>query len=148
MCDKSRNTWLCVHWQWNTLEWCQLNALQASPVMHLVTPLSCVSLSMNTQPSVPAISTVLALTQLGIRQSDWWRTGIRSTNLHIVVECRNWPVMRVPQFITLRRNEIFPFGDMIMCLCFVRRSASNQFLCYNQVYCLTAVTLLCNITHQ
>ena len=53
----SRNTWLCVHWQWNTLEWCQLNALQASPVVHLVTPLSCVSLSMNTQPSVPAIGT-------------------------------------------------------------------------------------------
>ena len=56
MCDKSRNTWLCVHWQWNTLEWCQLNALQASPVVHLVTPLSCVSLSMNTQPSVPTIA--------------------------------------------------------------------------------------------
>ena len=55
MCDKSRNTWLCVHWQWNTLEWCQLNALQASPVVHLVTPLSCVSLSMNTQASVPTI---------------------------------------------------------------------------------------------
>ena len=36
----SGNTWLCVHWQWNTLEWCQLNALQASPVVHLVTPLS------------------------------------------------------------------------------------------------------------
>ena len=32
------------------------------------------------------ICTVLALTQLGIRQSDWWRVGIRSTNLHIVVE--------------------------------------------------------------
>ena len=32
------------------------------------------------------LSTVLALTQLGIRQSDWWRAGIRSTNLHIVVE--------------------------------------------------------------
>ena len=31
-------------------------------------------------------STVLELTQLGIRQSDWWRAGIRSTNLHIVVE--------------------------------------------------------------
>ena len=59
MCDKSRNTWLCVHWHWNTLEWCQLNALQASPVVHLVTPLSCVSLSMNTQPSVPAIITVM-----------------------------------------------------------------------------------------
>ena len=29
---------------------------------------------------------VLALTQLGIRQSDWWRAGIRSTNLLIVVE--------------------------------------------------------------
>ena len=52
MCDKSRNTWLCVHWQWNTLEWCQLNALQASPVVHLVTPLSCVSLSMNTHYSI------------------------------------------------------------------------------------------------
>ena len=33
------------------------------------------------------LSTVLALTQLGIRQSDWRRAGIRSTNLHIVVEC-------------------------------------------------------------
>ena len=55
MCDKSRDTWLCVHWQWNTLEWCQLNALQASPVVHLVTPLSCVPLSMNTQLSVPTI---------------------------------------------------------------------------------------------
>ena len=62
MCDKSRNTWLCVHWQWNTLEWCQLNALQASPVVHLVTPLSCVSLSMNTQPSVPAIETHTQMT--------------------------------------------------------------------------------------
>ena len=30
--------------------------------------------------------TVLALTQLGVRQSDWWRTGLRSTNFHIVVE--------------------------------------------------------------
>ena len=29
---------------------------------------------------------VLALTQLGIWQSDWWRAGITSTNLHIVVE--------------------------------------------------------------
>ena len=37
------------------------------------------------------LSTVLALTQLGIRQSDWRRAGIRSTNLHIVVEYRNWP---------------------------------------------------------
>ena len=55
MCDKIRNTWLGVHWQWNTLDWCQLNALQASPVVHFVTPLSCVSLSMNTQPSVPTI---------------------------------------------------------------------------------------------
>ena len=32
------------------------------------------------------LCTVLALTQLGIRQTDWWRAGIRSTNLHIVVE--------------------------------------------------------------
>ena len=32
------------------------------------------------------LSTVLALTQLGIRQSDWRRAGIRSTNLHIMVE--------------------------------------------------------------
>ena len=59
MYDKSRNTWLCVHWQWNTLEWCQLNALQASHVVHLVTPLSCVSLPMNTQPCVPAIESAL-----------------------------------------------------------------------------------------
>ena len=42
MCDdKSRNTCLCcVHWQWNAHKWCQLNALQALPVMHLVTSLS------------------------------------------------------------------------------------------------------------
>ena len=33
------------------------------------------------------LCTVLALSQLGIRQSDWWKAGIRSTNLHIVVEC-------------------------------------------------------------
>ena len=65
MSDKSRNTWLCVHWQWNTLEWCQLNALQASPVVHLVTPLSCVSFSMNTQPSVPAIRTCRKLVMVG-----------------------------------------------------------------------------------
>ena len=26
----SGNTWLCVHWQWNTLEWCQLNVLQTN----------------------------------------------------------------------------------------------------------------------
>ena len=39
-CYYSGNTWLCVHWQWNTLEWCQLNALQA-----------------NTQPNVPAFIT-------------------------------------------------------------------------------------------
>ena len=35
---------------------------------------------------VVELSTVLALTQLWIRQSDWRRAGIRSTNLHIVVE--------------------------------------------------------------
>ena len=73
MCDKSRNTWLCVHWQWNTLEWCPLNALQASPVVHLVTPLSCVSLSMNIQPSVPAIYVqhrhIKVQCQTGVR---WW----------------------------------------------------------------------------
>ena len=62
MRDKSRNTCLCVHWQWNTLEWCQLNALQASPVVHSVTPLSCVSLSMNTQPSVPTIQSIFLYT--------------------------------------------------------------------------------------
>ena len=66
MCDKSRNTWLCVHWQWNTLGWCQLNALQASPVVYLVTPLSCVSLSMNTQPSVPTLEIDSVLKSLPI----------------------------------------------------------------------------------
>ena len=69
MCDKSRNTWLCVHWQWNTLEWCQLNALQASPVVHLVTPLSCVSLSMNTQPSVPTLMKHTRVVSLNARQA-------------------------------------------------------------------------------
>ena len=75
MCDKSRNTWLCVHWQWNTLEWCQLNALQASPVVHLVTPLSCVSLSLNTQPSVPIENKTVAhcapLRLEQVRQLRW-----------------------------------------------------------------------------
>ena len=32
------------------------------------------------------LCTVLPLTQLRIRQSDWWRAGIRSTNLHVAVE--------------------------------------------------------------
>ena len=32
------------------------------------------------------LCSVLALTQLGIRQSDWRRAGIMPTNLHIVVE--------------------------------------------------------------
>ena len=36
--------------------------------------------------TVVGAGTVLALTQLGIRQSDRWRAGIKSTNLHIVVE--------------------------------------------------------------
>ena len=39
------------------------------------------------------LCTVLALTQLGIRQSDWWRAGIWSTNLHIVVELVDWPYL-------------------------------------------------------
>ena len=39
------------------------------------------------------LSTVLALTQLGIRQSDWRRAGIRSTNLHIVVEYPTWNIL-------------------------------------------------------
>ena len=46
------------------------------------------------------LSTVLALTQLGIRQSDWRRVGIRSTNLHIVVEYTTYrfdPVRSNPQ---------------------------------------------------
>ena len=78
MCDKSRNTWLCVHWQWNTLEWCQLNALQASPVVHLVTPLSCASLSMNTQPSVPTIQYGHLPSNSQIRRpvAHLWRRGM------------------------------------------------------------------------
>ena len=44
------------------------------------------------------LSTVLALTHLEIRQSDWWRAGIRSTNLHIVVEyVINFLVPHYPQ---------------------------------------------------
>ena len=33
----------------------QLNAFQASPVIHLVIPLECISVSTNTQPSFPAM---------------------------------------------------------------------------------------------
>ena len=76
MCDKSRNTWLCVHWQRNTLEWCQLNALQASPVVHLVTPLSCVSLSMNTQPSVPAIIKATRVASLYMLYAQQAKPGV------------------------------------------------------------------------
>ena len=28
-----------------------------------------------------------------------------------VIGCRNWPVMRVPQFIALRRNAFFPWSS-------------------------------------
>ena len=49
-CDR-----ICVHWQWSTLECCLLNILQVLPVVHLVTPPSCVSLSKSTQTSVPGI---------------------------------------------------------------------------------------------
>ena len=82
MCDKSRNTWLRVHWQWNTLEWCPLNALQASPVVHLVTPLSCVSLSMKTLPSVPAIVTT--------RLFDWSKEHDMLKARDVIVRCRRF----------------------------------------------------------
>ena len=80
MCDQSRNTWLCVHWQWNTGEWWQLNALQASPVVHLVTPPSCVSLSMNTQPSVPTIIYVgdVCMTLQGRNTIGLWEWEVRN----------------------------------------------------------------------
>ena len=82
MCDKSRNTWLCVHWQWNTLEWCQLNARQAKPGVHLVTPLSCVSLSMNTQPSVPTIGPFNARWSRGyIHNASYYHHQIGCINL-------------------------------------------------------------------
>ena len=41
--------------------------------------------------TVLSSSTNHSQTTAWIRQSDWWRVGIRSTNLHIVVEYRNWP---------------------------------------------------------
>ena len=49
MCDKSRGPWVHSHRHWTTTKWCQLNALPASPVVHLVSPLSWVSVSMDTQ---------------------------------------------------------------------------------------------------
>ena len=43
------------------------------------------------------LCTVLALTQLEIRQSDWWRAGIRSTNLLMVeYEGLNDPPCYIP----------------------------------------------------
>ena len=57
------------------------------------------------------LCTVLALTQLGIRQSDWWRAEIRSTNLHIVIEYITNTYLHhsasLSQFITLL--EILPW---------------------------------------
>ena len=64
------------------------------------------------------LSTVLALTQLGIRQSDWRRAGIRSTNLHIVVEyaslapfCYTQTVKIVTSLSTVRCENGGPRGD-------------------------------------
>ena len=88
MCDQSWNTWLCVHWQWNTLEWCQLNAPQASPDVDLVTPLSCVSLSMNTQPSVPTI-----FSGLGVEISSHHLRGCSYFRNLISRRTNNWNVM-------------------------------------------------------
>ena len=53
------------------------------------------------------LSTVLALTQLGIRQSDWRRAGIRSTNLHIVVESV-FTMVASYQFINVIYLPLFP----------------------------------------
>ena len=51
------------------------------------------------------LSTVLALTQLGIRQSDWW-VGIRSTNLHIVVELRTHICVTRPRWAIVTRYGV------------------------------------------
>ena len=37
--------------------WCQLNSIQTSPAIHVMTPFSCVSFPPNTQPSAPTIET-------------------------------------------------------------------------------------------
>ena len=63
--------------------------------------------------------TVLALTQLGIRQSDWRRAGIRSTNLHIVVEyvIYHWSLCWLVVFhasVTSRLHTSY----VVMFLCF------------------------------
>ena len=61
----TRVPWSAFSWHHSSVFHCQWTHNQVfplyehttkfSPVVHLVTPLSCVSLSMNTQPSVPAI---------------------------------------------------------------------------------------------
>ena len=56
---KNRSTWLDAPWNWNALEWCQLNA---TLVMHLVTPFSCVSMSINTRPILVTSRSVVKLT--------------------------------------------------------------------------------------
>ena len=72
------------------------------------------------------LSTVLALTQLGIRQSDWRRAGIRSTNFHIVVEsdASTWQARNAPQMFppdmpstvsTSHAPQLYPSGMSISC---------------------------------
>ena len=69
------------------------------------------------------LSTVWALTQLGIRQSDWRRAGIRSTNLHIVVE--------LPIYHQWRPGPDHP----------VTITSGNTWLHYVMIYCLRAIPL-------
>ena len=59
------------------------------------------------------LSTVLALTQYGIRQSDWWRAGIRSTNLHIVVELNI--TISYKSWSDTQGDFVQPLGSVVLC---------------------------------
>ena len=92
------------------VEWCQLNALQASPVVHLVTPLSCVSLSMNTQPSVPAINTGR------VRFTVILHTLMRSRFYHTqIMYKRNWDCSCLVNLIYFAQH-IFQIHNLLHCV--------------------------------
>ena len=68
------------------------------------------------------LSMVLALTQLGIRQSDWRRAGIRSTNLHIVVE---WHISYEIALIWISLDFIDDQSTLVQVMAWCRQATSH-----------------------
>ena len=85
--------------QWNILKWCQLNALQALHVVHLLTRLSCVPLSMNTQSSVPAIRIIsqqmlkTLVTEMHLNIAHW------TSQPHLITVASYWARWRLDSLL-------------------------------------------------